>query len=389
MEKKKIAFVVQRYGKEITGGSESHCRSVVERLADLFEIRVLTTCAKDYWTWCNAYPAGEDRVNGIPVLRFPNRKTRDIASFNDFSTYIFHHTHTREEELHWLEEQGPYCPDMIDFIEKEKNAFDLFFFFTYLYYPAYHGIKIVGERSLIQPTAHDEPAILLQIYREMFRAVRGIAFNTPTEETFLRGLFPLDDKHTDCIGAGVDLPAIQEKERPDTGPYILYGGRIAAGKGCAELIDFFLRFREEEGNGPVELVLIGNREMELPDHPALKCLGFVSEAEKKQLLLSSLFVVIPSPHESLSLLLLEAFSCRKSVLVNGRCQVLKDHCLQSNGGLFYENYEEFKECLRFLVNEKARREAMGDKGYHYAAAHYSWEKVKGKYRHLIRKMMAG
>ena len=45
-------------------------------------------------------------------------------------------------------------------------------------------------------------------------------------------------------------------------------------------------------------------------------------------------VVIPSPYESLSLLALEALAVGTPILCNARSEVLVDHCLRSNGGLF-------------------------------------------------------
>ena len=51
----KIAFINQRYGMEVAGGSESYTRAMAEHLAahlkDKAEIEVLTSKALDYITW--------------------------------------------------------------------------------------------------------------------------------------------------------------------------------------------------------------------------------------------------------------------------------------------------------------------------------------------------
>ena len=80
-QKRKIAFVIVRYGKDINGGAEVHCKMLAERLTEKFQVEVLTTCVKDYKEGTNVYPIGEEKINGVLVSSFI--KEFDIDDFYD------------------------------------------------------------------------------------------------------------------------------------------------------------------------------------------------------------------------------------------------------------------------------------------------------------------
>jgi len=427
----KIAFVVQRYGTEILGGSEYHCRLVAERMAERHEVEVLTTCARDYITWKNEYPAGEDRIRGVTVRRFPNAITRDISEFNKYSDWIFHYPHSDAEEEDWLKRQGPWCPPLIEYLERHHRAYDALTFFTYLYAPTVLGLRIDPMRSVLVPTAHDEPAIRLRLYRDVFERPAAMAYNTAAERAFLRDLFDIKAIE-ELIGCGVDVPAFDvpeltprarrgrrasgrrqagdagggptvqaataTAEEPPPfvlrdrgavfrrrhrleGPIVLYGGRIDPGKGCEELIEYFRAFVEQ--GGEATLALMGMKLMPIPEEPFIRFAGMLPDNERLDALEAATVVVVPSPYESLSLLALEAFAVGTPVLANGRSAVLVDHCRASNAGLYYGTRDEFIECLTLLLANGRLREEMGRNGQRYVQKHYRWDIILGKYDRLL------
>jgi glycosyltransferase involved in cell wall biosynthesis len=202
----KIAFIVQRYGADILGGSEYHCRLIAERMAQRHQVDVLTTCARDYITWKNEYPEGTDRIRGVNVRRFANARTRDIEAFNRYSDWIFNYDHSDQDELSWLEQQGPWCPALLEHLERQHRSYDVLIFFTYLYAPTVLGMKTAPNRSILVPTAHDEPAIRLRLYQDLFKQAKAFAYNTEVERRFLNRTFDIRALAEETIGCGVDLP---------------------------------------------------------------------------------------------------------------------------------------------------------------------------------------
>jgi glycosyltransferase involved in cell wall biosynthesis len=418
----KIAFIVQRYGTEILGGSEYHCRLIAERLAPKHQVEVLTTCAQDYITWDNEYAEGADRVRGVTVRRFANARSRDIHAFNRYSEWIFTSEHTAADEMEWLRQQGPWCPALIEYLEKNHHQYDVLVFFTYLYAPTVLGMKVAPQKSILVPTAHDEPAIHLGIYADLFSQPAAVAYNTDVERKFLTTHFSIRAIEEETVGCGVDLPQAQayprdvmsavdapveeEPEDPSPafrphlaqrgsvfrrrhrlhGPIALYGGRIDPGKGCEELIEYFSSYVKEGGDA--SLVLMGVKLMPLPEEPFIRFAGRLSDQERLQALEAATVVVVPSPYESLSLLALESFAVGTPVLCNARSEVLVEHCRKSNAGLYYADRDEFAECLRLLVADTRLRAAMGTNGRDYIRQNYRWDVILAKYEQFFTRLRA-
>jgi glycosyltransferase involved in cell wall biosynthesis len=387
----KIAFVVQRYGKEVMGGSELHCRMVAERLTEAgHDCTVYTTTAKDYITWRNEYPAGRTVYNGVVIRRFPVVREREIEPFNAYSDWIFFNPHARQDELDWLDRQGPVCPALVDALEREERDHDLFIFFTYLYYNTYWGLKRIRGAKALVPTAHDEPALHLDVMKEVFEPPQAFIFNTEAERDMLHRFFPFGGKYQDIVGVGVDVPVKLDvpgfRDRAGLpGPYILYAGRIEPGKGCRELLDYFQRYHPRRPD--LYLALVGKLLMELPLHPRIKYLGFVSPEDKNAAMAGAAVVVHPSRLESLCMAALESMIVRSPILVQEATEPLKQHCLKGRSGLYYSNYPEFEAALDLLLGDARLRNALGANGYAYVQANYTWSQVIAKYERVFAHLL--
>ena len=76
------------------------------------------------------------------------------------------------------------------------------------------------------------------------------------------------------------------------------------------------------------------------------------------------------------------------LLANARSAVLVEHCVRSNGGLYYTDRDEFVECLKLLVGDESLRAALGRNGRDYIRRQYRWDVVLGKYDRLFARVRA-
>jgi glycosyltransferase involved in cell wall biosynthesis len=388
-----LAFVVQRYGPDVTGGSETLARALAARLAAERGITVFTTCARDYVTWRNELPPGTCADGPVTVRRFAVEEERDLDAFNRYAESLYGRPHRDDDERLFLRRQGPYVPALVRALREEQERYAAVVFFTYLYYPTCEGLRAAGERSLLVPTCHDEPPLRFRLYDEVFARPRAFAFLTAAEEALVRGRFALGGRPGLVAGMGVepglspDVEAFRARHRVP-GRYVAYAGRIDAGKGCRDLLAHYERFRRERGP-EVELLLMGRLALPEPLGEGVRYLGFLPEEEKRAALAGADVVLCPSPYESLSIVMLEGFALGRPGLANARSPVLVEHCRRANAGLFYADGDEFVEALDVLLRDPALRDAMGERGRVYVRDHYAWDKVLARYRSLIEAASQG
>ena len=385
----RLAFVVQRYGADIAGGSEAHCRELAERLASRHDITVLTTCARDYVSWKNAVPAGTTLERGVTVRRFPVARRRRLKAFADLSDEVFAGPSPRERQEEWFRENGPETPALIDHLRSSGSAYDVVAFWAYRYAPTYFGLPLVAERAVLVPTAEDDRAIDLDVVGQFFRLPAGYIFLTPEEEALVSTRAGRTLRPSTVIGSGLDAAQAFDAaailaRHAIADDYVLYLGRVDRNKGCDGLLEYFEEFAARP-DAPT-LVLAGPATMRIPDHPNIRALGYVPDELRDALLVRARAMIVPSPYESLSIALLQAWNHGVPALVNARCRVLEGQVRRANGGLSYRSAREFHESLAFLLSHGRERDSFGRQGLAYVEREYRWPVVLARVEGLLQEV---
>lgn len=387
-----VAVVVQRYGEEVVGGAELHARWIAEHLAERHDVEVLTTCALDYLTWDDEYDEGESVVRGVRVRRFKVERRRVASRFDPLTARVHLGPHTDQEERAWMEEHGPVTPELLEHLRRNGRGYDALIFFSYRYWTTYHGLQVDPVKSILVPTAEADATVHLRLFKPFFRLPAAYAFNTPEERDLILNACGEKALAGDVVGVGIEdaraTPAAELRKRLDLpAEYVVYVGRIEKAKGCDRLFADYIRFSHEETRAPA-LVLVGKPVLPIPNHRNIVHLGVLPDADKLGVIAASRLLIQPSPFESLSMVLLEAWKMGRPALVNGRCDVMRGQAQRAQGGLYYASYAEFAECLNYLLSRHAAAEAMGRAGQAYMHAHYSWDVVMAKYERLLAGVSA-
>ncbi|MFZ0429977.1 MAG: glycosyltransferase family 4 protein [Acidobacteriota bacterium] len=369
----KIAFVIQRFGPEVIGGAEVLALELARRLRESWRIEVLTSCAREYRDWANEYPAGETQWGGVVVRRFPVPFRRSPRWFPRLSAVAYRldrlGVFPKPAQRLWALAQGPVVPGLLRYIREHHAEFDVFVFFTYLYYPTLYGLPLVARKSVLVPTCHDEPPAYFSGHREVLGRAAHRLYLSQAEADLVSRLIGERAEPSEVAGFAVDVPETRGDSPP--GDFFLYVGRIERGKNCEELFDFSRR-------AGLRLVAIGPAQIPVPDF--VTHLGVVDDAEKTRVLKQCRALIIPSKMESLSIVALEAWSQGKPLIVPAGSAVLADLVRASEGGYCYGDFSDFSRIVSEIDP------GVGEKGRRWVQEHCCWEKILPIYQKALERV---
>lgn len=375
-----IALVTPWFGGDDTNGSELLSSQLVRDLfAPRHRVDVLTTCARSFgddWS-ANYYREGSVHEEHYTVRRF-RVGPRDAEAFNRANAFLL------SQPLEFLKEhpraipsaiEQAFCtenigsPGLLQYLSDWGRTYSSIIFTPYPYGPALNGLERVSNRAFLQPCLHDEAYAYLPATARMFRAARGLLFNSTAEFKLACELYGPDVRAKGAVvGHWVDEPEVSpivDRGVPN-GRYVLYLGRVCDAKNTGAIIAAFRAYRRYRPGSQLKLVLAGGGES-VEQTPGLFVLGRVTERQKRALLQSCAALFQPSVNESFSRSVMEAWSYGKPVAVNERCAPTAEALSECGGGRLAADLHEWIAAFSWV--ERSSTQSLREAG-HQGNAHY-------------------
>jgi glycosyltransferase involved in cell wall biosynthesis len=217
-------------------------------------------------------------------------------------------------------------------------------------------------------------------------------FHSESERSLVERVFPVAQTPQLVLGLGVeagDGDAAKAREILGVGdrPYLLCLGRVDDGKGTGLLARYFAAYKQRHP-GPLALAFVGPVVDRPAPHPDVVVTGAVDEATKWGALRGATALVSPSPYESFSLVVLEAWLAGVPVVVNGVCEPTVEHCRRSGGGLWFGGYGSFEVAVERLAGDADLRAGLAARGAAYTERTFAWPRVMERYRRFLEGLPA-
>lgn len=381
MTDRRIAFVPSRYGAEVVGGAETVFRELSAGLAARgWDVDVLTTCARDHYTWANEYPAGTTVADGVRVTRFPAVVSTPRHDRQRLEAAILAGSPlTISEQERWMNDDMR-VPELFHHLLDHAGAYRALLFTPYLNWVTFACAQVAPERSVLWACVHDEPYLSLPIFHAMFAGVAGLWFQTDPEHELAHRLLPRLAPH-EVVGCGIEVPARYDPEgfRERFGiddRFVLYAGRREGAKNWERLLDGFAGATARH-DLPFSLVTIGTGEVRPPASIADRVvdLGFLGDDDRNDAFAAADAYLQPSAHEAFSRTVMEAWLAGTVVIASSASDVVRWHCERAGAGLTYDDDLELGQCLAFVAAAPDEASQLAKPGREYVLEHYAMPRV--------------
>ncbi len=380
LRKGKLGLVPPRFGAEVIGGAEAVMADIGRGLAERgWDVEILTTCARDHFTWANEYPEGVSVVDGMTVRRFPTQTDTKGAHRNAIGHAILagENVSLVDQQL-WIND-SLRVSGLWHHVAVHRAEFRALVFAPYMFWTTFAVGQVAPEKTILMPCLHDEPPARLEIFAPLFSGSRGMWFLTSPEQALAERLFDLPKRRAE-IGAGVWVPTDYQPDRFRVAhglerDFFYYAGRREWGKGWTDLLATFERY--VNSGGPLDLVTSGVGETGHEPHldGRVHDLGLLSEDDRNAAMAAARAYVQPSALESFSLTVLEAWLAGTPVIANADSEVVSWHVERSGAGVRYRSLDELLGYLEVLGGDAELASELAASGREYVLAHYQWTDV--------------
>lgn len=405
----KCLHVVHAYSPSV-GGTQWLFQNVSERLVSQYgdEVTVFTTTAyTNRLFWDPREPslaAGEERINGVTVRRFPVFNRLSWLRLN--AARVAHKLRLPGED--WLRGLyfGPIVPRLARAVATSgadvvvASAFPLLHMHTALWgaHRARLPVVFVGALHPADCWCFDRP----MIYRAIRQADAYIAYTAYEQDYVLeRGARP---ERVTVVGPGVDVVAfahadgnvIRSRYGWGDAPVVAVVGQQAEHKRI-DLVLAAMR-RVWQALPDARLLIAGTRTVYsthidewldgLPpeQRQAVTVANDFHEADKPALICACDLLVLPSSHESFGLVFLEAWACGKPV-VGARVGAILSVIDEGVDGLLvrHGDKDDLARAIVELLGDPVRRARMGEIGRKKVLDHHTWETVTARFRAVYER----
>ncbi len=392
-----IAFVPPRYGDDVVGGAETVLRQAAERLAGRgWEVEILTTCARDHYSWANTYPAGSSRDGDLTIRRFPIVHGHDPVTWDGLERRIrIGGGLTADEQFEWM--NGRFrVPGLFHHLVGHAHRYRAIVFSPYLFWTTVVGATVAPERTVVIPCLHDENYAYLSMFQPLLGGSAQVWFMSEPEHQLAHRIGPVTPRHF-VTGEGLLIPDRYDPEgfRARHGlqqPYVLFAGRREDGKGWNDLLRGYSRAVVRLG-ADIDLVSFGVSPAgvappKLPAEvaPRVIDLGFLPQEEVGDAYAAAAAYVQPSLYESFSRTIMESWLASTPVIANSACEVVRWHCERSGGGLLYSDEYELAEYLALVAEEPAKLNHLAEAGHRYVLENYTWDAALDRMEAALEEM---